>query len=141
MIAGLLARLFASQLSRWVTVGVVTVLLSGAGLWWYNKKQELREEGANECVQIINQETHQQLIEANTRNAIKYNQLRNDMKAMREANRDARIRAQLAEDKLLHFRSQVEKEQESNEDYSEWADTPLPGGVADRLRELQAGSD
>lgn len=141
MIAGLLARLFASQLSRWVTVGVVTVLLSGAGLWWYNKKQELREEGANECVQIINQATHQQLVEENARNAIKYNQLRNKLRAMEKATLDAHKRARLAEDKLLSFRSQAEKEREDNEEYREWADTPLPGGVADRLRELQAGSD
>lgn len=136
MIAGFIARLFTTQLSRWVTVGVVTVLLSGAGIWWYKFKDDLREEGEQACIQKVNEELHKETVEALYRQQQRVMELQAELSDLRVENELAKERERRAKEKLQIYQNSVRAQLENDEKYREWARTELPNGVADRLREL-----
>jgi hypothetical protein len=133
----LLKKALATVLGRWVTGGVVALLLGGAAWWWYDFKSDLREEGANECVQLVNEETHKQLVEANYRKQQQIMELQREMREVKIENALAKERQRRAEENLMVFRNATRTQEQNDENYREWSSTPLPDGVADRLRELQ----
>lgn len=133
----LLTKILGSVVSRWVTVGIVTALLGGAGLWWYKYKEGLRDEGAQECVQEIERATVIALENALAAEKRALADLRAKMDAVAAANQEANERRQIAEANLRTIEAQMRTQRETDEDYREWADTPLPDGVADRLREAR----
>lgn len=136
MIAGLLARLFASQLSRWVTVGVVTALLGGAAYWWYDFKRDLRHEGAEECIQAVNEETHKAVVENLYRQQQRVLELQSQLSDLRVEKELALERERRAKEKLMLYKNSVRAQLENDEKYREWSRTELPNGVAERMREL-----
>lgn len=139
MIGWLLKKILATTLSRWVTLGVVTTLLSSAVLWWYNYKQDLREEGIQECVQEINQETMDALEDALAAAESANAALRANLIAAARVNQEATERRREAEASLRTIEAQMRTQRETDETYREWSDSALPDGVADRLRQA-AGS-
>lgn len=141
MLSSLLKLILRSTISRWVTVGVVTTLLGGAGYWWYDTKRDLREEGQTECIQKINEETHREVVEALARKEEQVLRLQKDLREVRIENELARERERRANEQLLIYKNSIRTQAENDEDYREWADTPLPDGVADRLRGLRANSN
>jgi cytoskeletal protein RodZ len=136
----MITAFLTSQLGRWVTMGVVTVLLSGAGLWWWNNfKKDLIDEGKQECVQEINIATVTALEDALAEERSARARLAANLDAVAAANKEAVERRHQAEAKLRTFEAEMRTQREKDDAYREWADTPLPDGVADRLREA-AGS-
>jgi hypothetical protein len=113
------------------------VLLSGAGLWWYKYKEGLRDEGAQECVQEIERATLIALENALAAEKAAAADLRAKMDAVAAANQEAIARRNAAESTIASLRKQVEEQRENDETYREWSDTPLPDGVADRLRQAR----
>lgn len=131
----LIGKILGSVVSRWVTVGIVTALLGGAGLWWYKYKEGLRDEGAQECVQEIERATVEALEAALAAEKSARAELRAKMDAAAAANQEAQERREIAEANLRTIEAQMRTQRETDETYREWADTPLPDGVADRLRQ------
>jgi TolA-binding protein len=135
----LVKKAIGTVLGRWVTGGVVTLLLGLAFAAYTNYKEGLRDEGKLECVQEIQQATVDALEE----------QLRKKDEAiavLRELHaknlvlvEERKQREQEAYDRLEGLERQIEEQRNADPNYREWADTDLPDGVADRLREA-AGS-
>ena len=57
MISLFVRKILSSVLGRWVTGGVVTLLLSLGTYLWMDFKSDLRDEGMQECVQEIQKAT------------------------------------------------------------------------------------
>lgn len=141
MLSSLLNLALKSTVGR-VALGIgVTALLSGLAVWWYDTKHDWEEKGREECVQLVNEETHQILREQYAA-ALQANRLlRAQRDAAAKANTLAIERAKRAEQRLKWFQNSLEAERQNNEEYREWADTDLPDGVADRLRQLEVSGD
>ncbi len=131
---------FKTVLGRYVTAGVVALLLGGAGLKWYSFKQSLREEGAQACIQIVNEETHNILV-ANLANEKAANEKLRATAVMDAAvNAEARARHRDLETQVSAMEKAMAEQARTDNEYKEWGDTVLPSGVAERMRE-QAGGD
>jgi len=125
---------------RWVTASLIALLLSG-GVWkWYDFKDDLRDEGIQECVQEINKATldalEQQMLDEQAANAT----LRAALIASATINQEATKRRNELSNQLASLRGTMREQREHDETYREWSDAPLPAGVATRLREA-AGSE
>lgn len=131
--------IFKTVVGRWVTGILVASLLSGSYAWWHNHKQNLREEGMQECVQEINQATMDglELALADERSANVA--LTASLVAAAAVNQEAIARRVEAESNSTALKKQMEIQRNEDPEYREWADTTLPDGVADRLRQA-AGS-
>lgn len=139
MLGSLLSKVLATTLSRWVTVGVVTALLSSAVFIWHRHNENLREEGAQECVQEINRATMEALEDALAAERAAGVALRASLAAAVAANQEAIERREAAESTIESLRESMERQRNEDPTYREWSDTALPDGVADRLRQA-AGS-
>jgi len=141
MIALILKRLFRTVLGRWVTGSVVALLLGGGALMWHNHKADLREEGRQECIQLVNEETMLQLEAA----LVEERRTNAELVALAEvnalANVEALARRQELETSLTALAAEMEKQRNEDPEYKEWGDAPLPDGVAERMREQATGSD
>jgi len=137
---GLFTKLIASSLGRWALGIGVTMLLSGLAYKWYDFKRDLRDEGVQECVQEINIATVNalELALADERSAVA--ELRASLDAVAAANQEAIARRTKLEADLRTIEAQIKAQRKTDETYREWADTPLPDGVADRLREAAGSS-
>ena len=137
----IIGLLFKSAIGRWVTGGLVILLLGSAGLMWHNHKQGLREEGKQECIQAVNQETltilQEQLAAERAVNVelVKLGVARNAVNA------EATARHRSAEAKVSELKRQIAEQEQNDEPYNAWANTPLPAGVAARLQLLSAGDN
>lgn len=141
MLSSLLNLAIKSTAGR-IALGIaVTALLSGLAVWWYDTKHDWEEQGRNECVQLVNEETHKQLVEANYRKQEQIMKLQKELRETKIENELARERERRATEQLLIYKNSLRTQAENDEDYREWADTPLPDGVADRLRGLRADSN
>lgn len=116
------------------------MLLSGLAYKWYDFKRDLRDEGVQECVQEINIATVNalELALADERSAVA--KLRASLDAVAVANQEAIARRTKLEADLRTIEAQIKAQRKTDETYREWADTPLPDGVADRLREAAGSS-
>lgn len=131
----LIGKVLGSVVARWITVGIVAALLGGVAWKWYKFKEDLRDEGVQECVQEINRQTviDLELALAAERSAVA--ELRASLDAAATANREAIERRERAEANLRTIAAQMRTQRETDETYREWSESPLPDGVADRLRQ------
>lgn len=136
----MIARILATSLGRWVTLGVVISLLSGAGYIWHRHNENLREEGAQECVQEINQATIDELEAALAAERSAVAELRANLAAAAAANQEAIERRNELSSQLDSLRGMIEDQRRNDETYRSWADSDLPDGVADRLRQAAGSS-
>lgn len=136
----ILRKLLASSLGRWVLGGVVITIVGGAVTMWHSHKEGLREEGIQECVQEINQATLDQLYKELKLKDDALAEARRIADANRKAAMDAIKRRRDAEVNLELMVRAMEEQKENDEDYREWSDSPLPDGVADRLRQAAGSS-
>lgn len=136
----ILRKLLASSLGRWVLGGVVITIVGGSAIMWHNHKEGLREEGIQECVQEINQATVDQLYKELKLKDDALAEARRVADANRKAAMDAIKRKRDAEVNLELMLRAMEEQKNEDEDYREWSDTPLPDGVADRLRQAAGSS-
>jgi hypothetical protein len=130
---------FKTVLGRYVTAGLVTLLL-GSGVWkWYDFKDDLREEGVEECVQEINRATVDAL-ELELKNAQRANEiLAEELEFANQVNASALARRQELETSITALAAAMEKQKNEDPNYRDWTNTALPAGVSDRLRQA-AGS-
>lgn len=129
----------ATALGRWVTGAVVTALLGTAAIMWHNHKENLRDEGAEECVQEINQATIDELEAALAAERSAVAELRANLAAVAAANEEATKRRVEAEKLSQRLRRQIEEQKKNDQTYREWTASDLPDGVAERLREADRG--
>lgn len=132
---------FKTVLGRWVTVSLVALLLGGGAWKWYSFKQGLVEEGTQLCVQEVNKETMLQLEEALVESEAAFELLLQHTEKISKENAASTIRRQELEASLDTLAADMRKQRNTDENYKEWSDTPLPDNVADRLRKQASGSD
>jgi chromosome segregation ATPase len=101
---------------------------------WYTFKQGLISEGRQVCVQAINKDTMEQLQSALAAEKSARADLTARLTAAAAANREARERRVEVEASLKTLEAEMRAQRETDETYRKWSDTPLPDGVADRLR-------
>lgn len=135
----IISRLLATALGRWVLGLSVVAIVGGTVTLWHSHKEGLREEGIQECVQEINQATLDQLYAELKRKDDALAEARRIADANRKAAMDAIARRKDAEVDLELMVREMERQKDEDPTYRKWADTNLPGGVADRLRQA-AGS-
>lgn len=125
---------FRTVVGRWVTLGVVTVLLGGLAYKWHVFKEDLIRKGQQVCVQEINKETVAQLQDALAAEKSARADLTARLNAAAAVNQEAKDRRVKVEASLRTLEAAMRTQRETDETYRAWSDTPLPDGVADRLR-------
>lgn len=133
--------IFKTVVGRWVTLGVVTLLLGGGAIKWHNFKEDLIHKGQQVCVQEINKQTVIDLQAALAAERVTATQLRAAAVANALANEEARTRLRDSETIVSDLNRQIKEQRKHDATYKAWADTPLPDGVADRLRQAGAAGD
>ena len=141
MIKLLLKRVITTSLGRWALSGAVALVLGTAVVFWHNFKQDLRDEGRQVCIQVINEETVLALQESLAAERATATRLAVMLVAAAAENEEARARARAATFKVDALERARKEQEKTDETYAKWSRTPLPGGVADRLRNAQARSD
>lgn len=141
MVSKLIGLALKTALGRWVTGGLVILLLGSAGLMWHNHKQGLREEGRHECVQLVNQETMQILQEQLAAERAVNVELVKLGVARNAVNVETTARHQLAEARVSELKRLIAEQERTDESYNAWANTLLPTGVAARLQLFRAGDN
>lgn len=134
-------NVLGTVLGRWVTGALVTLLLGSAYAWWHSHKANLREEGRQECIQVVNAETMQILEDQLADERAAYDLLLEHATKTAKANAESRERRHALESKVTSLERAMAEQAETDEDYKEWADTPLPDGVGERMRNQATGSD
>ena len=138
MVSKLIGLAFKTALGRWILGAAVALLLGSAGLMWHNHKQGLREEGRQECIQTVNEETLQILQEQLVAERAVIVELIN-LGIARNILNDATVaRRQAADAKVSELKRQIAEQERTDETYNTWANTPLPTGVRNRLQLLRA---
>ncbi len=141
MIKLLFKRVITTSLGRWALGGAVALLLGTAGLLWHNFKQDLRNEGKQVCVQVINEQTMLDLQAALATERATAMELRVIAVAAAAENQEARARLRASQFTIDALETARKNQEERDELYKAWSNTSLPNGVADRLRGLRAGRD
>lgn len=129
--------IIGSSIGRWVLGTLVTVLLGAGGLYLYN--ENLRDKGAEECIQKVNEETHQIALEALADAHAAIERLRQERAAAEAAAAEADARRADAETRLGSLREEMETQKNEDPEYREWANTTVPDAVVERL--LRAAGD
>ena len=132
---------FKTVVGRWVTGALITVLLGGAVTMWHNHKEGLIEEGQQACVQVINEETMDQLQLALEREQAKTEELRRIHAAALVVVEETKQRKREMQERLEELEDQMEAQRNTDEEYKEWTDTPLPAGVGERMRDQAASGN
>ena len=132
---------FKTVVGRWVTASLIALLLGGGAWKWHAFKEDLIHKGSQVCVQEINKETVEQLQLALAAEKSARAELTANLIAAARVNQEARERKNALEDQLSDLQTQMENQHELDPNYAEWSDTPLPDGVADRMRDAQAGDN
>ena len=141
MIGAIFKWAFKTVVGRWVSGLLIASLLSGAAIKWYNFKKDLIAEGQTACIQEINKETVEQLQLALVDEKAARVELSAKLSAAAAVNQTARDRHQNLQRQLTQLELAMEEQARTDNEYKEWGDTPLPSGVADRLRLSRSGSD
>jgi len=141
MISNLVTWLAKETLNKWILGVGVTLLLGSGGLMWHNFKDNLRDEGEQKCVQAINEQTVIDLQAALVEEQIARAELQKILGVTARENDLAKARARKAEARVTGLLTAMKEQKENDQEYAQWSDTPLPDGVADRVRELRIGSD
>ena len=114
--------------------GFLIAALGTAAFWWHNHKNDLREEGRQECIQEVNKETHEIVVEALAAANAEIARLEQERLVAEAAAAEARARRKESESRLASLSAEMEAQRDRDPEYAEWSDTPLPDGVAERLR-------
>ena len=141
MIGKLLARIVTTSLGRWILGGTVALLISGAAWKWHAFKEDLIHQGQVVCVQEINKQTVIDLQDALADEKIVNATLVALAVARAEENQQARARLRDSEFRVASLLTEKREQEKTDETYAAWSNTPLPSGVAGRLRDAQSGSD
>lgn len=141
MIKLLLKRVITTSLGRWALGGAVTLILGGGALFWHGFKQNLRDEGRQVCVQVINEETVLALQDALAAERATATRLATMMVAAAKESEQARARLRESRSKMDALSLARKEQEKTDETYATWSNAPLPNGVADRLRDLFTGRD
>lgn len=131
----LLKKILASVAGRWILGAAVAASLGTAAIMWHNHKEGLREEGMQECVQEVNLATMEALEAALAEERSANAALNASLAAAVAANQEARDRRSVLQSRVDALQASINEQRETDETYREWADTDLPDGVADRLRQ------
>lgn len=137
MISKLIGLAFKTALGRWVLGGAVALLLGTAAVMWHNHKQGLREEGRQECIQTVNEETLQILQEQLAAERAVIVELVKLGVARNVVNAEATARHQASEARVSELKRQITEQERTDETYADWSRTLLPTGVANRLQLLR----
>lgn len=140
MMGKLFGMAFKTVAGRWVTLGLVTLLLGGAGIKWHNFKEDLIHKGQQVCVQEINKDTVDQLRDALAAEKSARADLIAKAAADAAVSESARNRHRDLQDQLSELERAMEKQRKTDETYKAWSDAPLPDGVAARLLNHQAAA-
>lgn len=132
---------FKTVIGRWVTASLIAMLLSGLAWKWHQFKEDLIHQGQQVCVQEINKQTVIDLQNALAAERATAMELRALATAAASENEAARQRIREAEDKTDALLAARKEQEKTDETYAAWSNTPLPAGVADRLRGLSPGSN
>ena len=132
---------FKTVVGRWVTAGLIAALLSGAAWKWHQFKEDLIHQGQQVCVQEINKETVIQLQDALAAEKSARADLIARMAADAAVNQAAIERRRQLENQVSDLERAMAEQARTDNEYKEWSDAPLPSGVADRMRNAQAGGD
>ena len=141
MMGFFIKKVIGTVLGRWVTGALVTLLLGGAYAWWHSHKADLREEGRQECIQVVNAETMKILEEQLADERAANEELRELAEYEAAVNAESRERRRELDLKITTLEAEMRTQAETDENYKEWADTPLPAGVGERMRNQATGSD
>lgn len=133
MMGKLFGMAFKTVAGRWVTLGLVTLLLGGAGIKWHNFKEGLIHKGQQVCVQEINKDTVAQLQGALADAKSAFADLTARAAADAAVSQSARDRHRDLQDQLSDLERSMEQQRKTDETYKAWSDAPLPDGVAGRL--------
>ena len=132
---------FKTVVGRWVTAGILSLLVGGGALKWHNYKEDLIHKGQQVCVQEINKETVAQLEDALAAAEIARAELKERLDSANRANALALDRRRELETSLTALADEMEKQRNEDPTYREWSDSDLPDGVAGRLRDQATGRD
>jgi hypothetical protein len=124
---------------RWALGVSVTLILGTVVFMWQSYKAGLRDEGRQECIQAINQETVDQLELALVASRSAVADLIAKQAAAVVVNDEARDRLIISEEKVRALRAARKEQEKTDETYAAWSNTPLPDGVASRLQQLTGG--
>ena len=133
--------IFKTVAGRWVTASLIAMLLSGGAWKWHQFKEDLIHQGQQVCVQEINKQTVIDLQNALAAERVTAGKLRAAALANAVANEQARARRAELESKVDSLSIQMAEQAKTDETYKAWADTPLPAGVGERLRNQAAAGD
>lgn len=137
----LIKKLLSSVLGRWVTGSLIALLLGGSALKWHSFKENLIHKGQQVCVQEINKQTVTDLENALAAERVTATKLRALATAAAAENEASRTRLREAETKVAGLLAERKEQERTDETYAAWSNTPLPAGVADRMRSLRSGSN
>lgn len=137
----ILKKLTGTLLRRWVTGGVIGLILAGGAWTWHSFKENLIHEGQVACIQEINKQTVIDLRNALADERLVAADLRARAAADADANEEARDRLWESQATVSNLNRQIREQRKTDETYKSWSDTSLPNGVADRLRNAGSGSD
>lgn len=137
----LIKWVFKTVLGRWVTGISVALLLSGGAWKWHAFKENLIHQGQQVCVQEINKQTVIDLQDALAAERVTATELRALATAAAEENRLARVRRRDLESKVTSLETAMANQARTDNVYKKWASAPLPGGIAERLRNQATAGD
>ena len=141
MFSRALKWVMVSSMRKWVVVGFVSVVLAGSTYYVHSYKEGLRDEGRQECVQAINEQTVIDLQNLLVAEQVVAAELRATATAAAQENAAAKERLQAANASLKTLALKMKEQKENDKEYAAWSDVPLPTGVAERLRQLHSGSN
>jgi uncharacterized protein HemX len=130
--------IFRTVVGRWVTASLIALLLGSAGWKFHTWKEDLIHKGQQVCVQEINKETVAQLQAALAAEKSARAELTARLIAAAAVNQEAINRKNELSSQLESLRGQMADQRKNDETYRNWSESPLPDGIADRLRDLQA---
>lgn len=137
----ILAWLAKIGVKRLVT-GSLIALLAAGGAWFYSDwkagiEDRVRAE-CNESRYIADLKQANDQLAAEQKRVRRLEQLNSELRA---ENENAITRREEAEDRVTQLLRDREEQEQNDDTYAEWSNTPVPDGVIERLRRLQERPD
>lgn len=136
----ILGLILKSTASKVITASIIVSLLGGGLLAWHNFKEDLRDEGAEECIDAVARNNNKILLDQLTKAQARATVLELRNLELWHQNRDAERRRASAEDRITEMEYERKQQEQYDEEYKEWANTDLPDGVIDRVRKHRSNS-
>lgn len=130
--------LFKSIALRAAGIALAVSVAANAGLWYAYRGALLDTERVRtEVLAGANARLAESLNHQATAYEERVAELQRRLELSDAVTASALARAEAAADEMRRFRARISAESAEDPTYRAWAETPLPPGVADRLRELQ----